>query len=76
MDRQMDFIDLLSVASFVIALENLDMNITQEDMAEASAKIDRSVKKEIENVHEHLAIQDAKLNLIISTLERMERNDS
>lgn len=76
---QLDFIDLLSIMSFYIALLNLDMNITQNDMAEQTADIDRRVNEHLHNVlneiHDHLQDQDIKLSDIQRQLEEM-KNDS
>ena len=68
---ELTFLDLVSLLSFVIGLENLDMNITQEDMQENASRIDSHLKKEVEDIHAHLAIQDAKLNHIVRTLEEL-----
>ena len=61
--KQVNLLDLISIMSFVIALINLDENITQSDMQDAMNLVN-------EDVHRHLAIQDEKLNAIIRMLER------
>ena len=66
MNKQLDFLDILSIASFVIGLENLQENITQGDMQELEHYI-------TDEIHNHLEIQDRKLDLI---LERLKENDS
>lgn len=75
---QLDFIDILSILSFYIALLNLDMNITQNDMAEQTAEIDERVNEHLHNVldeiHAHLESQDFKLSDIQKQLEEL-RND-
>ena len=71
MKNQMEFLDLLSIASFVIALQNLDMNITQEDMAETTERLDRGLRTEVDEIHEHLEEQDRKLDEILSRLEKI-----
>lgn len=71
---QLTFLDLISILSFYIGIENLDMNITQEDMQENANKLDMHLRKEVEDIHSHLSIQDAKLNHIVGLLEEL-RND-
>lgn len=66
------FLDIISILSFVIGLENLDMNITQEDIQENTTMLDEKLKKEVDDIHSHLAIQDAKLNHIVHLLEDMQ----
>ena len=70
MKNQLEFIDLLSIASFVIALQNLDMNITQEDMAETTERLDKGLRTEVDEIHRHLEEQDKKLDEIIKRLEK------
>ena len=69
MKNQLEFLDLLSIASFVIALQNLDMNITQEDMAETTERLDRGLRTEVDEIHKHIEEQDRKLDEILSRLE-------
>ena len=78
-EGQLNFIDLLSVMSFYIGLLNLDMNITQNDIAEQTADIDKRVNEHLheilDEIHEHLQEQDIKLSEIQKELEEL-RNDS
>ena len=62
------FIDILSVASFLIALENLDLNITQEDVQGLETDFNHKLEASIKDIHDHLAVQDAKLNTILDML--------
>lgn len=78
-DGELDFIDVLSILSFYIALLNLDMNITQNDMAEQTADIDKRVNEHLheilDEIHSHLQEQDIKLSTIQKELEEL-RNDN
>ena len=77
-DGQLNFIDWLSVMSFYIGLLNLDMNITQNDIAEQTADIDKRVNQHLHDVldeiHSHLQEQDIKLSEIQKELEEI-KND-
>lgn len=73
--KQMDFLDIISLMSFCIALQNLDLNISQEDIQASSAEIEKAVnerlEKALEDIHGHLSVQDTKLSLILQKLEDM-----
>ena len=77
-DGQLNFIDFLSIMSFYIGLLNLDMNITQNDIAEQTADIDKRVNEHLHEVlneiHSHLQEQDIKLSDIKKELEDL-KND-
>ena len=77
--KDLDFLDLISLMSFCIALQNLDLNISQEDIQKSSAQIEEVVngrlEKALEEIHGHLSIQDTKLNIILRMLEEL-LNDS
>ena len=61
-NNQLDFIDVLSIASFCIGLMNLDENVTQGDLADKSERI-------LDEVHRHLQEQDEKLDWIMERLK-------
>lgn len=69
------FLDILTILSFLVSIKNLDINITQDDLQRLEAERDRKQSKDLEDIHNHLSVQDTKLNLILSTLEGM-KNDS
>ena len=75
-DGQLTFVDLISLMSFCIALENLDLNISQDDIQKSSAEIEKAVndrlEKALEDIHGHLSVQDTKLSIILSKLEEMQ----
>lgn len=68
----MNLIDVLSVASFFIALQNLDLNLAQEDLDNQTQELDKSLRKVVDDIHSHLSIQDTKLNYIVNRLEAIE----
>ena len=74
--KQLEFLDILTIMSFCIALQNLDLNISAEDIANSSAEIERVVnerlEKALEDIHGHLSVQDTKLSLILNKLEEMK----
>lgn len=62
MNEQLDFIDLLSVMSFVIGVMNLELNVTADD-------IDQQTQTLLNEIHAHLEEQDNKIDEILRRLE-------
>lgn len=73
MRDELSFLDLLSIASFVIALQNLDMNISQDDMAKTAEQLDKKLKAEVEAIHKHLEEQDKKLDILLGGRNAQDR---
>lgn len=66
-------IDALSVVSFLIGLENLSLNLSEQDLNRQTQDIDRAVAGKmaaaLAEIHEHLQEQDEKLNRLILAVE-------
>lgn len=71
---QLDFIDILSIASFCIGLANLEENLTQGDKQDLQDDLSNKADMLLKEIHKHLEDQDIKLNLLIQELEEL-RND-
>lgn len=70
--KQLDFLDLISIASFVIALQNLDENLTQGDKQDLQHELADKADLLLAEIHEHLENQDFKLDTILKRLEAIE----
>ena len=66
---QLDFLDLISIMSFVIALMNLDENMTQGDKQELMERFNEKADSLLNEIHQHLEDQDIKLDLIMEELK-------
>ena len=66
------FLDLLSLINFAIGLQNLDMNITQEDMQKSAGQLDAVLREKVEEIHAHLEEQDRKIDEILRRLSHEE----
>lgn len=66
------FIDILAILSFIVGLENLDLNVAQEDLDNQTKELDRKLREVVDNIHYHLELQDDKLTEILSRLEELE----
>ena len=73
-NNQFEFLDLLSIASFCIGLMNLDENITQGDMQDLEQTFNEKTTKVLDEIHEHLKVQDSKLEEITNILKEL-KND-
>ena len=73
---ELKFLDILSIISFAIALENLDLNISARDLDAQTQELDERLRKVIDDIHGHLSVQDAKLNLILNKLEVMSSDEN
>ena len=75
-NKELDFLDILSIMSFCIALQNLDLNISAEDIQNTSAQLEKDFNERLEGVleeiHNHLSLQDMKLRFILEKLEDLE----
>ena len=66
--RSLDFIDLLSILSFVVGLVNLDENMTQGDKQDLQKDLAEKSDAILSEIHEHLERQDRKLSEIMEVL--------
>ena len=69
---QLDFLDLISIMSFVIAVINLDENITQSDKQDLLNKFNDKAELLLNEIHKHLEEQDVKLSAIETTLKEIK----
>ena len=74
-DGQLDFLDLISIASFVIALMNLEENVTQGDKQELMAELGNKADMMLKEIHAHLEVQDQKIDLILEGIRNDDRRD-
>lgn len=65
--KNQDFMDILNIMSFAIGVENLDSNLDQDTMQQLLGKT-------VKDIHNHLELQDKKLDMIIKKLEELEND--
>ena len=68
--NQLSFVDLISVASFVIALENLEENMTQSDKQDLQKDLSDKADLLLKEIHEHLERQDQKIDEILRRMNK------
>ena len=73
-DGELTFVDMIGLMSFAIGLENLDINITQEDMdaqtADLDARVNAKFDKALSDIHTHLRNQDDKIEELLRRTEK------
>ena len=63
------FLDIVSIISFLVGVQNLDMNITQEDMQTAENELSQALTEQMEEIHKHLESQDKKIDAMLGILK-------
>ena len=68
--NQLSFLDLLTIASFAISLENLEENMTQGDKQDLQKDLADKADLLLKEIHEHLEQQDKKMDEILRRLNK------
>ena len=69
---ELTFLDAIGLASFLIGVQNLDMNLTQDDKQDIQHTFDQRLSQTMSEVHNHLEEQDKKMDEILRKLEDIE----
>jgi len=66
--RKLDdgFLDIISLISFCIGLQNLGLNISQDDLQKESERLDKALRDNVEEIHKHLKEQDRMLKELLN----------
>lgn len=73
-DRELDFMDILSIVSFLVGIANYEENLTQSDKQDLMKDVDSKTAVILTEIHAHLEKQDKMLQQLLD--ERMKSNDS
>ena len=66
---ELTLLDILSIISFCVGLQNLDLNLQQEDLDSQTQELDRRLKAVVDDIHKHLQMQDEKINRILEVCD-------
>lgn len=72
-NKQLSFIDILSIMSFCLGLENLNENLSQSDKQDLQNNLSESIDKVLQEIHAHLKQQDEKIDKILEVLSNDSR---
>lgn len=67
-DNELTFLDIITLLSFVISVENLEENLSQNDKQDLQRDLSEKAEKILNEIHSHLEAQDKKIELIWSKL--------
>lgn len=67
-NNQLEFIDILSVLSFVIGLLNYNETLTTKDKRELMDEVDKKTAEILAEIQTHLEVQDDKIDKILEML--------
>ena len=62
------FLDYINIIAFWIAIQNYDMNLTQDDKQDLMESLTNKSQELLKEIHGHLEEQDRKLDLILEEL--------
>ena len=62
------FLDIISIISFCVGLQNLDLNLQQEDLDNQTQELDARLRAVVDDIHKHLQEQDLKIDKILEVL--------
>ena len=65
---ELTFLDILAIASFLVGMQNLDLNLAQEDLDAQTKELDKSLREVVDDIHKHLKEQDEKIDTIMEIL--------
>lgn len=66
---ELTFLDILAIASFLVGMQNLDLNLAQEDLDNQTKELDKSLREVVDDIHKHLKVQDDKIDKIMEILK-------
>ena len=69
------FLDLVGLMGLCIGLQNLDLNISQENLDNQTQELDAKLREVVDNIHQHLKNQDIKIDRILEELSNDHRKD-
>jgi hypothetical protein len=66
---QFTFMDVIGLMSFMIGIQNLDLNVTQEDAQNIQKELSDKSNLILAEIHAHLEAQDQKIDHILEVLK-------
>ena len=69
---QFTFLDIITLLGFVISLENLNQNLSQNDKQDLQNDLSEKAERILNEIHTHLQDQDEKLNRIMEIINEKD----
>lgn len=67
--NNLDFLDVINIVSFAIAIANYNENLNQTDKQELIHKLDKQTSELLSQLNAHLERQDKDIDKILTMLE-------
>ena len=71
-DGRFDFLDTITLLGFIISVENLNENLSQNDKQDLQNDLSEKADKILKEIHTHLEAQDEKINRIWEKLNEKD----
>ena len=71
-DGELTFLDIITLLGFVISVENLNQNLSQNDKQDLQNDLSEKSERILDEIHRHLQDQDEKLNRIMEILNEKD----
>ena len=73
---EITFLDLLTIAGFLVGIENLNLNATQNDVQAVAQTLAEKTELLLTEIHGHLEEQDKKLKEIMEVIQREDHTET
>lgn len=67
--NNLDFLDIINIVSFAIAIANYNENLNQSDKQELIHKLDKQTSELLSKLNAHLERQDKNIDKLLTMLE-------
>ena len=67
--NNLDFLDIINIISFAIAIANYNENLNQTDKQELIHKLDKQTSELLSQLNAHLERQDENIDKLLTMLE-------
>ena len=67
--NKLDFLDIINIVSFAIAIANYNENLNQTDKQELIHKLDKQTSELLSQLNAHLERQDENIDKLLTMLE-------
>ena len=67
--NSLDFLDIINIVSFAIAIANYNENLNQTDKQELIHKLDKQTSELLSHLNAHLERQDENIDKLLTMLE-------
>ena len=72
MNKQLEFLDILTMLGFALNVANLNENLTQSDKQDLMHETDKQSSDILSAIQQHLEVQDKKIDEILKRLEELK----